>query len=143
MIIIPKKDGSFGDTLDYEITEMNTETKVKVSQGKLIDAIAKGNTNVIVAEILFGHPQNFIVSNTISKFENFIFANPNYFHPIIRQHNVPPQKIVLIAAMDIWVHFAELLRNIYKDMLVQNSKKKDKTSSLNGGWSLFMFVSAI
>ncbi|QWI78466.1 hypothetical protein JG486_30925 (plasmid) [Bacillus mycoides] len=41
--LIPKS-GSLGDTLDYEITEMNNEIKIKVSQGQLINAIAKGNT---------------------------------------------------------------------------------------------------
>jgi hypothetical protein len=118
--LTPKKNGSFEDTLDYEITEMNTEIYVKVSQAQLINALARGTTNDKVGEALFGHPDNLYNVKNIDKYDQFLLANKPYFIPLIRQYNVPSNKIPLLMLMDIHSHFAELLRNIYRDMLVQN-----------------------
>lgn len=122
--LIPK-NGYADDNMDFELTEMNTEIHVKVSKRSLVEAIAKEKTNDDVANALFGHPRNFYDTSksSLDRYTDFAIANMQYFMKLMKQYNLSHEDVQnahKCLLIDIRWQFAELLRSVYADMLVQN-----------------------
>ncbi|MCI2254097.1 hypothetical protein L2D08_06940 [Domibacillus sp. PGB-M46] len=124
--LVSKKAKSFGDTLDYIITEMNTEVEHRVSQGQLIDAMATaGNDSNEVAKILFGDQfDRFLKKQNYSKYDDFIIANKEYFAYQMKMFNAEPEHLYTILAINVHVFTAELLIGVYSELVRQHSQKK-------------------